>query len=171
MEKYFYTKEGIDSEVLSEAIRLRTTLRSVFIGSLISEKKDINGVVLDDNIEIQFTRALISSEQDEVTALINMVGPMYDLMIRKGIENNTMAWAMKTGLNLMAQFGANNLYAGKTSTQITALATQYPDLIHSMLTGSLTVTYAIFSGMVPDANITQPEIDEFKLRLEIILGL
>jgi len=172
MEKIFYTKSDIDSEVLTEAICLRTTLRKVFIGCLISDKLDPNtGLVFDDNIEIQFTRALISTELDEITNLINMVGPMYDLMIRKNIENNTMAWAIKTGQTIMAQFGANNLYQGKTQDQVTALSTQYPDLIHSLVTGSLTVTYSIFATMVPDANITQPEIDEFKLRLEIVLGL
>ncbi len=172
MEKIFYTKSGINVEVLTEAIQLRTTIRKELIGVLISEKINPDtGLVCDDNIEIQFTRALVSSELDEITNLINMVGPMYDLMIRKNIELNTMSWAIKTGQTLMAQFGANNLYAQKTTAQVTALATQYPELIHSFITGSLQTAYGIFLAMTPDANITQEEIDEFKLRLEIILGL
>jgi len=171
MEKYFYTKDGIDSEVLGEAIRLRTTLKDVFIGGFTSDKKDMQGNVLDNNIELQFTRALVSSEQDEIPAIINMIGPSYDLMIRKNIELNTMSWAIKKGQEVLAQFGANNLYRGKTQSQISALVTQYPDLIHSLVTGSLTTTYCIFLSMVPDANIGQEEIDEFRIRLQIILGI
>lgn len=171
MERYFYTKDHIDSEVLNEAIRLRTTLRNIFIGSLTSEKLDLNGAVFDDNIELQFTRALTSSEHDEVTNLINIIGPSYDLMIRKNIENATMSWAIKTGQEILAQFGANNLYRGKTAEQIEALVTGYPDLIHSLITGSLQTTYTVFTQMTPDANISQEEIDEFKARLEVILEL
>jgi hypothetical protein len=171
MEKYFYTKEGIDSEVLNEAIRLRTSLRVEFIGGLTSDKRDANGAIKDDNIELHFTRALISSEQDEITSLVNMIGPSYDLMIRKNLEKNTMAWAIKSGQEIIAQLGANNLYRGKDASQIKALAIDYPDLVHSLITGSLQTTYGIFSVMAPSANISQEEIDEFKLRLEIILGL
>lgn len=171
MEKYFYTKEGIDSEVVGEAIRLRTTLKDVFIGGFTSDKRDAQGDIFDDNIELQFTRALVSSEQDEITGIINMIGPSYDLMIRKNIELNTMSWAIKKGSEILAQFGANNLYRGKTEEQIEALVTQYPELIHSLVTGSLQTTYGIFLAMVPDANISQEEIDEFRIRLQIILGL
>ena len=171
MEKYFYTKEGIDLEVLNEAIRLRTSLRQVFIGGYTSDKRDEYDRIFDDNIELQFTRALVSTEIDEITNLINIIGPSYDLVIRKGIEKNTMAWAIKTGAEILAQFGANNLYRQKTQDQVEALVTGYPELIHSLVTGSLTITYKVFTSMVPTANISQEEIDEFKLRLEIILGL
>lgn len=172
MEKYFYTKSGVNSEVLTEAICLRTSLRKVFIGVSISEKisTETNNI-FDDNIEIQFSRALTSIEQDEITNLINMIGPMYDLMIRKNIELNTMNWALKTGQELMAQFGANNLYRQKTPQQIVELITNYSELINSLLTGSLQTAYGVFSTMHPDANISQEEIDEFKLRLEIVLGV
>ena len=171
MEKYFYTKEGVNGEVVSEAIKLRTTIRSEFIGSLVSDKRDDDGIILDDNIELQFTRALTSAEQDEITGIINMVGPSYDLMIRKNIEQNTMQWALKTGQEILAQFGANNLYRGKSAAQIEALVTEHPDLIHSLVTGSLNTAYTVFSAMTPDANISQEEIDEFKLRLAIVLGV
>lgn len=171
MEKYFYTKSGIDNEVLKESILLRTTLRTIFIDLMISEKLDDNGALVDDNIEMQFSRALTSLEQDEITNLVNMVGPTYDLMIRKNIELNTMSWAQKEGMKLMSILGANNLYRQKTFSQVEALTTQYPELIHSMLTGSLTITKSIFDNMTPDANISQEEIDEFKLRVNIILGV
>lgn len=171
MEKYFYTKTMIDSEVLSEAIRLRTTLRGEFKGCHISDKRDSSGVILDDNIEISFSRALTSPEQDQITNLINIIGPAYDLMIRKNIEKNTMQWALKTGQEILAQFGANNLYGQKTEEQTDALVEGYPDLIHSLVTGSLRKAYREFLAMQPDENISQSEIDEFRLRLEIVLGI
>lgn len=172
MQKYYYTKSGINSEVLTEAICLRTTLRGVFGSVSISEKinKD-TGTIYDNNIEIGFTRALTSAEQDEITNLVNMVGPTYDLMIRKNIELNVSSWAMKEGQSLLAQFGANNLYLQKTDAQIDALIENNGVLLNSLVTGSLKKAYREFLKMVPDANISQQEIDEFKLRLEIVLGI
>ena len=161
----------VDPEVLTEAINLRTTLRAEFLECYISDKRDMAGNILDDNIEMVFSRALTSVEHDEITNIINSIGPSYDLMIRKNIEKNTMSWAIKTGNEILAQFGANNLYRGKTPVQVEALVTSYPDLIHSLITGSLQATYAIFLAMPADANISQEEIDEFTLRLKIALGL
>lgn len=171
MEKYFYTKSGIDSEVLCEAIRIRTSLRAEFIGGYTTEKLDAYGELIDNNIELHFTRALISSEHDEITALINIIGPAYDLVIRKHIEKNTMPWARKTGQELLDQFGANNLYKGKSDAQIDALSKDYPDIYHTLGMGSLKAAYRIFLVLAPDENISQEEINEFKLRLEIILGI
>lgn len=161
-EKYFYTKE-LDSNVLEEAVKLRTTLRGIFEGVLYSATGD-------DNIELQFSRALTSSEQDELTLLVNEMSDTYDLVVRKKLELVTMAWAEKNGHDILRQFGANNIYRQKTSEQIYALSTQYPDILHTLLTGSLTTAYAVFDSMEPDDNISQEEIDEFKLRLQIVLG-
>lgn len=172
MQKYYYTKTGINSEVLTEAICLRTSLRKSLTGVFISEKINPDtGLVFDNNVEIQFNKALTSAEQDEITNLINIVGPSYDLMIRKNIELNTMSWAMKEGKSILAQFGANNLYMQKTDAQIDALIANNSVLISSLLTGSLTKAYREFLAMAPDANISQSEIDEFKLRMQIALGL
>lgn len=167
-EVYEYTKV-LDPEVLAEAIKLRTTIRSVFVGVNYSVNAD--GSAPTDNVQISFSRALNSSEQDEITAIINAIGPTYDLMIRKGIEQNTMHWAMEQGRILLAQFASNNLYRGKTQTQINELITNYPVLVNSLLTGSLTTAYITFSNMSPDSNISQEEIDEFTLRIAIVIGL
>lgn len=167
-KKYYYTKI-IDFEVLIEAIKLRTSLRSVFTGCSIS--LDANGQATEDNIELTFSRALLSSELDEITSIINAIDETYDLTVRKNIERDTMRWAIIQGQTLIEQFGANNLYRQKTEEQILALNTQYMSLTHSFLTGSLNLAHSILSDMQPDANISQEEIDEFKLRLEIVLGL
>lgn len=171
MEKYFYTKEGIDSEVLCEAIRLRTSLRADFIGAISSDRKNEDGTVVDDNVELHFSRVLLSAEQDEIASLVNILDASYDLMIRKSIEENTMAWAMKSGAEILGQFSANNVYRGKTQPQTEALINDYPNLILSLLTGSLITAYGVFASMQASDNISQEEIDEFTLRLQIVLGI
>lgn len=167
MESYSYTK-WVETDILREAINLRTTIRKVVTSIRVD---GMPSIFPDDNITIETSRALLSEEQDEITNIINAIGPSYDLVIRKNLEKNTMVWSIKTGQEILAQFGANNLYAGKTAEQVHQLATAYPELIHSLITGSLQTTYGIFLSMQPDANFTQAEIDEFTLRLAIILGL
>lgn len=167
-EKYYYTKD-LSAEVLTEAIQLRTTIRKEFVTCLVTMAGD--GSLPEDNVSLEFDRALTSSEQDEITNIVNAIGPTYDLVIRKNIELGTMAWAEQKGHMILRQFASNNMYQGKTDDQVDALATKYPDIIHTLVTGSLTASYRLFSSMVPDENISQDEIDEFTLRLAIILGL
>jgi len=167
MESYSYTK-WVDTEVLREAINLRTTLRKIVTSIRVDGSPDNYP---EDNIIIETSRALLSAEQDEITNIVNAINESYDLVIRKNLEKNTMSWAIKTGQEILAQFGANNLYSGKTAEQVHQLATAYPELIHSLITGSLQTTYGIFLSMQPDENFTQDEISEFTLRLAIILGL
>lgn len=167
-EKYYYTK-NIDPEVLNEAINIRTSLRLEFIGCRVNIKSD--GSIDDDNVELEFSRALVSSEQDEISNLVNEIGPSYDLAIRKNIEKNTMVWAMETGKTILSQFSANNVYRQKSNDQIDALVENYSHLINSLITGSLTKAYREFNQMVPDENISQEEIDEFIKRMQIALGI
>lgn len=168
MQTYTYTKD-IPSDVLTEAISLRTSLRSVFVKC--STSKFADGTIPDDNIVLSFSRVLLSEEQDEIANLINIINPSYDLWARKNIENNTMRWAMSIGQSILAQFSSNNLYAQKTEEQIDALVENYPHLIHSLMTGSLKKAYKEFMTMQPDENITEIELNEFRLRMKIILGI
>jgi len=168
MQTYNYTK-AVDPEVLQEAIQLRTTLRNFFVSCSVVLLSD--GSAFPDNVEIIFSKVLESSEEDQVISIINEMGPTYDLIIRKSIERNTMKWAMEKGKEILAQFASSNLYMQKTDAQIEALVTEYPDLIHSLVTGSLKTAYITFLSMTPDDNISQPEIDEFSTRLAIILGI
>jgi len=167
-EKYYHTKK-VDPEVLDEAMKLRTTFRNVYVGGHVKVNND--GTIDDDNIELEFSRALNSPEQDQIVDIINAMGPAYDLVIRKGIEKNTMKCAMEQGHAVLRQFAANNIYRGKTSDQISGLVNDYPQIVNSLITGSLQTAYFIFTTMSPDANISEEEIDEFSLRLKIILGI
>lgn len=167
MEKYYYTKP-MDSNTFQEAVNLRTTLRKVIEGIQVSG--DFFSETEDDNIEIVANRALTSAEQDEITNLVNTIDQTYDLYLRAKIEKSTMSWAMTIGKEMLCKFSSNNLYRGKSDAQVDALVENYPHLIHALLTGSLTKAYREFISMVPDENISQEEIDEFALRLLIILG-
>ena len=167
-EFYYYTKD-VDAEVIQEAIKLRTSVRSEFIGCHVIKNGD--GTIPDDNISLEFSRALLASEIDELSTVVNDYDPSYDLVIRKGLEKDTMKWAMEEGHKILRQFAANNIYRGKTAAQVEALVTQYPTMINSLVTGSLQTALVAFMTTAPDSNITQEEIDEFVLRLQITLGI
>ena len=159
--RYEYTKENVDGEVLNEMILFNSNLRAKSIGISIA----------GTDIECCFNAALEPSEHDELNVIIDQYGPSHELVVRKGIETNTMVKCMKFGESFLAKFTANNIYREKSSAQISSLLSTYPDLIHCCITGSLQSLYYIISNMVASENISQDEIDEFKLRLEIFLGI
>lgn len=165
---YKYTKEVI-ADVLHEMISFNSTLRPKFEGLMVKVNGD--GTVPDDNVEVVMTEVLLSAEEDELTAIVNSYGPANQFVVRYGIEQNVMTPAVKFGNDFLMKFASNNIYLGKTPVQIGTLLNTYPDLIHASITGSLTALYATISSMVADENISQEEIDEFKLRLEIYLGI
>lgn len=175
MEIYNYTKK-IDPEVLLEAIQLRTSLRPKLLGVNISQNPD--GSVPDDNITIEMTEALLSAEIDELTIVINAIDASYDLMVRKKIERDVIKWATAMGNMVLNQFASNNLYRGKTDEEIDSIIEDNSVLIHSLNTGSLTKAYREFLALETRivggevvVGITLPEVQEFKLRMQIILGL
>jgi len=168
MEKYYYTKSVI-ADVLQDMVNLNNILRPLVKNVSVTTNSD--GSIPDDNIEISTDIVLESTQLDELAALINAYGPANALVVRYGIETNVMTPAMQYGYNFLSKLSANNIYLGKTAEQINALLANYPDLIHAALTGSLISLYSVISTMEADANISQDEIDEFKLRLEIYLGL
>lgn len=168
METYTYTKK-LSPDVLTEAIKLRTSLRKVFTS--IEYREEADGTVEDKNVSLMFNRALTSSEQDEITQVVNDMSDTYDLVVRKGLERDVMTWAETQGNMLIRQFGANNIYQQKTDEQIDALATNYKDVLSALSTGSLKSAYRQMLAMQPDSNISQAEIDEFTIRIMEVLGL
>ncbi len=168
MEKYYYTKEVVGT-ILQEIIDLNNILRPLIKNVSVTNNAD--GSIPDDNIEISTDIVLDSTQLDELASIINAYSASHALVIRYGIETNIMTPAMMYGYTFLSKLSANNIYLGKTAEQINALLATYPSLIHAALTGSLNSLYAIISAMTPDANISQDEIDEFQLRLEIYLGL
>lgn len=168
-EKLVYDKV-VDPEVLAEAIDLRTSLRGTYVG-IKTRYPSASDENQDTFVEIRFNRSLTSAEKDEITNIINALGPTYDLQIRKKIERETATWAMIQGHTVLRQFVANNLFRQKTHEQIRSLLDEKCLLITSLMTGSLTIAYTEVLSLVPDEKFSQNEIDEFKLRLEILLGM
>jgi len=168
MEKYYYTKSVI-ADVLQDMISLDNVLRPLVKNVSVTTNSD--GSIPDDNIEISTDIVLDSAQLDALAVVINAYSPAHALVVRYGIETNVMTPAMQYGYNFLSKLSANNIYLGKTAAQINALLADYPELIHAALTGSLISLYTVISTMTADANISQDEIDEFKLRLEIYLGI
>lgn len=166
IEKYYFTK-NVNDEVLDEAIKLRSDLGNIYLGSSVEINQDES--VNDDNIEIRFNRAITAAEKDQIINLINLIDDNYDLVIRKKIEQDTMVRSMQFGQQFLAQFSANNIYRGKSAVQVAAIIQTYPDLINYALTGSMSGLHYMVSNMTPDENISQEEIDEFKKRIEFFL--
>lgn len=167
MHEYNFTL-GAEASILKDIIMLNDTLRPLV--SNISVSTNMDGSVDDDNVSIETTAVLLSAEEDELNTAINGYSAN-PLVVRYQIEHNTMNPAMTYGMNFLAKFSANNLYLGKTALQINTLLDTYPELIHAAITGSLVALYQTMCTMVADANISQEEIDEFKKRLEIYLGI
>lgn len=157
---YEYNKSVI-ADVLDDMIKFNSLLRPKYIGVLSNATAII----------CRFSEALTPDEHDTLNVIVDSYSDTHELVVRKGIEENVMTPAMIYGNNFLAKFSANNLYRNKTPIQIGTLLATYPDLIHAAITGSLTALYGTMLTMVADANISQEEIDEFKLRLELHLGL
>lgn len=171
MEKYYYTKH-VESTPMREVIMLgvdKTLWRKITQLNIRTFAKEED--LQDDNIEICTTEVLTSAEEDQIANAINSYSPTHELVIRYGIELNTMNPAVTFGNQLTQKFASNNLYRNKTGEQVNALLSNNLLLILALLTGSLTTAYGVFAAMPADENISQGEIDEFKKRLELYLGI
>lgn len=171
MEKYYYTK-FVQATPLRDIIMMgvdKSLWRKI---EQLNVKSYIDEAHLeDDNIEIATNEVLTSDELDQIAAAINSYSPTHELVVRYGIELNTMNPATSFGSVMVQKFASNNLYRQKTGTQVNALLSNNLLLILALLTGSLTTAYGVFAAMPADENISQAEIDEFKKRLELYLGI
>ena len=167
MSPYHYTLDA-NVDVLTDIIHMNDTLRPLVQN--VSVCKNLDGTYGSDNVEITTYAHLSTADNTELDTVVNGYGT-HPYVARKGIEDNVMNPAMEFGRSFLRKFSANNIALGKTGAQINALLSTYPALIDACLTGSLNSLYATVSGMVPDANISQGEIDEFTKRLEIYLGI
>jgi hypothetical protein len=178
MEKRYYTK-SVNSEILKEMFLLNADIwPKIFAINVQGLESD--ETPKEDNIEIMFKEVPTSAELDIVAEIINDYGSGHELHIRYGLETNVMVPAMQFGQTILAKFAANNLYRGKTDEQVDSLITDYPELIHGLVTGSLTASFREFATletrMLPPNNEVIPafdlaEIQEFKRRIGLYLGV
>lgn len=158
--EYTYEKV-VDPQILQTMILFNDSLRPKFSSISLEES----------SVTVSFSEALTVSEHDELNVIVSDYSETHELVVRDSIERNVMSAAMLFGQTFLTKFAANNIYRGKTSEQINSLLSTYPTLILAAQTGSLNTLYAVISSMVPADNISQEEIDEFKKRLELYLGL
>jgi hypothetical protein len=165
MHTYSFTKK-IKYGVLVDAINLKTTLGSLFVSYGYKESKEED---LSDNLTIVFNRVLLSHEEDEINDLINNLNDNHELVVRHGIRMNEVKNKMSFGKSFIDIFAANNVYRNKSSEQVAVMLQSYPSLIMCCLTGSIEALYSIVSNMLPDPNITEEELEDFKKIIEIFL--
>lgn len=79
--------------------------------------------------------------------------------------------AMEFGKQLMAEFGASNVLAGKTTAQIAAISDKLAVVQARILSGSLYAALSAIDALEADANVSAEAIAEFKLKIEIFLGI
>jgi hypothetical protein len=181
MEKYYATKY-VQEHPFRDHLMLNMS-KSVYrkILSINITTYSNSEMVEDDNIEIIISELLLSEELDELNNAINSYENTGELATRYNIEINTMNRASDFGNSLVQKFASNNIYRGKHITEIerngvtkpitSHIVDEHLTLIVNMLTGSLTDVYRTMSTLPPDELITQEELDEFKRRLEIYLGV
>jgi hypothetical protein len=161
--EYNYEKEMVSS-VLSDMIMLNDILRPKYLG-----QRELGGVVT-----ILFNAALTPDEHDTLNVIVDLYNADHRLVKRHVIKSSYAKDAGIWAEDFMMEFISNNLERAKTTEQIALLMQNYGSLILACITGSIGMIYGIVSTMVPDeisGTINQEEIDEFKKRLEIRLGL
>jgi hypothetical protein len=79
--------------------------------------------------------------------------------------------AMEFGKQLTAEFGASNVLAGKTTAQIAAISDKLSVVQARILSGSLYAALEAIDALQPDANVSAEAIAEFKLKVQVFLGI
>jgi hypothetical protein len=171
MEVIKFTKI-LDYTVLCEALKLRTSLKSVLnkidysFPSGFSEDEE-----LTDNLVFHFSSALNSEQKDELASLVNDIDENYDLVVRSNIKNKKVKDKVAFGREFINIVSANNEYMGKDTLKIAALLESYPSLIICCLTGSIDLLHSLIMSMQPDENISIEELNEYKKRVELFIEM
>jgi hypothetical protein len=173
MERISFKAE-IDTQVLREAIELKTqlgyALESISYYYIPDHLKDsMEYGVTESNLVLDFNRALISEEKDEIANLINNLDDTHELVIRKKIKEVIIKDKFVFGNEFIQIFSANNEYREKSQAQILGMMQKYPDILMLCLSGSIESLYYVLSNMQEDEFISSQEIEEFKKRVEFFL--
>jgi hypothetical protein len=171
MEVIKFTKI-LDYTVLCEALKLRTSLKSVLNKIDYSFPSGFSeGEELTDNLVFHFSSALNSEQKDELASLVNAIDENYDLVVRNNIKNKKVKDKVAFGKDFINVVSANNEYMQKDSLKIAALLEDYPSLIVCCLTGSIELLYGLLVSIEPDDNISIEELREYKKRIELFMEM
>ena len=181
---YTYTKDVVSPEALRDLVMIRVSkelwrkINDGGGGIIISPNKT-GEQPSSGNVVIFSVTALTSDEQDEITLAINEFNNSHEFAIRSSIEIDVLNDTASFGQTLMEKIAANNVYQGKhlelsgdgSRTKTRVLIEDNVPLIISLLSGSLGEAYYYASSYAADEIMSQAEIDEYKKRLELKLGL
>jgi hypothetical protein len=78
--------------------------------------------------------------------------------------------AMEFGKQLMAEFGASNVLAGKSTAQIAVISDKLAVVQSRILSGSLYAALSAIDALEADANVSAEAIAEFKVKIETFLN-
>jgi len=172
MEKYYFTKWVKPEETVAfeEVISLNVDLALWEKLGLFIRPHNLESQVTDDNIEVQATMILTSDEQDQLADAINSFNENHELVERNKIRINRVNPNITWAQNLIATFGANNLFLDKSLPDLTALIATFDNLMRLCNAGAVEMAYIELLQIAPDATFSQAEKDEFVKRFEVYLG-
>lgn len=155
--------EHLVGSILENMIIMNTTLYPKYLGLEASLGQ----------VNVIFSEALTQYEHDELNLLIDDYGPDNRFYRRYFIRQDTISPAVAWGQEFLKEFVSNNVERAKTPAQIQYLMSTMTPLIFAAHTGSLTTLYSIVQALTPDEGgaLIQEEIDEFKRRIQIRLGI
>lgn len=87
------------------------------------------------------------------------------------IVKNKILKAMDFGKNLMAEYGAKNILAGKSIADIKEITSRLATLQTLLTSGSLYCALDEMNNITADELISQETINEFKTKLQNYLGI
>ena len=122
---------------------------------------------IDGEITIVVSEELTSGELLDVESKINNHSPVD---MEAYVQGKILA-AMDFGKDIMSQYGARNVLSGKTVAEVRTISDKLNNLQTLLLSGSLHVALDEIANTVPDALVTQADLDEFTLKIQDYLGL
>ena len=149
----------VDNTSLKDAILYRTSFSSKYIKH-----------VYNTSLKIIMNQELTESEYEELSDLVELIDNNYDFYVRNNYKNDIIKKKKDFGINFLDDFSAMNHAKGGTVEQVLSLLSKYSSIPILCITGSIESLYAVVSTILPDENISEQEIKEFKKRIELFLS-
>jgi hypothetical protein len=119
------------------------------------------------NVTVNLSSALTTAEKTELDSLIaSHTTDDFQKYVEKAIMN-----AQVFGNEIMVEYGAKNVIAGKSVTDVGLISERLAIVQQLLSSGSLHVALAELDNVTVDALISQAEIDEVKTKIQEYLGL
>ena len=172
MEKYYYTKWIKSNETIpfEENLMLSIDLELWEKIILLIKPAPSLAETKEDNVEICSTMVLTSDELDQIANAINAFDETHSLVVRNNLRINHVDPNKTWAANLIATFGANNLYRQKSIENYNLLFQDFASIMDKCGAGAVELAYMEMILLVPNAAFLQEEKDEFLKRFEAYLG-